>query len=106
MYEATTTDPCSQPERRWAPDDTGYYTKEEFVEYYGGTDEWIAADEQQQAPVVNAATSRRHKALAKSMRAEGAKCLLEHARQVRAGQRTINYGVFDDYQKMQQQRFG
>merc|ERR1712146_527588 len=67
MYETTSTDPCSQPERRWAPDDTGYYTKEEFVEYYGGTDEWIAADEQQQAPVVNAATSRRHKALAKSM---------------------------------------
>ena len=31
------------PEQRMAPDGTGKYTKEEFVEYYGGTAEWDAA---------------------------------------------------------------
>ena len=30
-------------EKRMAPDGTGKYTKEEFVEYYGGTAEWDAA---------------------------------------------------------------
>ena len=30
-------------EQRMAPDGSGKYTKEEFVEYYGGTAEWDAA---------------------------------------------------------------
>eukprot|EP00937_MAST-01D_sp_MAST-1D-sp2_P003546 g3546.t1 len=31
------------PERRHAPDGSGVYTKDEFVEYYGGTSEWNKA---------------------------------------------------------------
>ena len=87
---ATSTASCPRTERRWAPDDTGYYTEEEFVEFYGGTAEWDAADAEQQAPAVEGSTSRRHRALEQAMRAEGAKCLREHARQVHTGQRTIH----------------
>eukprot|EP00747_Dinoflagellata_sp_TGD_P165299 gnl/TRDRNA2_/TRDRNA2_186387_c0_seq1.p1 gnl/TRDRNA2_/TRDRNA2_186387_c0~~gnl/TRDRNA2_/TRDRNA2_186387_c0_seq1.p1 ORF type:complete len:679 (+),score=148.87 gnl/TRDRNA2_/TRDRNA2_186387_c0_seq1:65-2101(+) len=34
----------AMPEKRIAPDGTGSYTKEDFVEYYGGTAEWDAAE--------------------------------------------------------------
>ena len=35
-------------ERREAPDSSGMYTKEEFLEYYGGYAEWDAARSEQQ----------------------------------------------------------
>ena len=37
-----------EEERRYAPDG-GYYTANEFFEYYGGWDEWYAAEEAYQA---------------------------------------------------------
>ena len=39
-----TADSYSEEERRYAPDG-GYYTANEFYEYYGGWDEWYAAEE-------------------------------------------------------------
>ena len=39
------------PERRLAPDNSGYYTQREFVDFYGGTAEWdVAEAERRPAP--------------------------------------------------------